>query len=120
MSATVTPIHARRTRTSEGTASARRLQGLQPWQAPSSQPMALDALDLHRVHHVDTHDLAADEGVSVGGMCTDLRGPHPYSEAHPNSQANKADPAARARFWRWYAISHAAAVACGIGLWLAR
>jgi len=108
MSATVTPIHARRT--SEGTVSAQRLQGLRPWEAPSSRPAPLDGLDLHRVHHVDTHDLGHGDGVSVGGTCLpppsssarrvdiDLQRLGRGEDVHPDER----DPAARALFWRLY------------------
>lgn len=119
-----------RPRTSEGTASDQRLQGLRPWDAPSSRPMSLDGLDLHRVHHVDTHDLGHGDGVSVGGTCLpppsassssadrrvdiDLQRLRRSEEVHPDER----DPAARALFWRLYLGAMVAGLSLvGWGAW---
>lgn len=60
-------------RVSEGTESAARLLRL-----PVRQ-MTPDPYLLHRTHRVDTHDLGADDGVSVGYCRTDIEfaGPEP-------------------------------------------
>lgn len=52
-------------RISEGTESVARLLRL-----PVVDTMTPDPYLLHRTHRVDTRDLAADDGVSVGGCCT--------------------------------------------------
>lgn len=95
-----------------------RPRGLSPSDAPSSRPMALEALDLHRVHHVDTHDLEHGQGVSIGGTCLPPAFTHAPG-AVPKRNARIAHDHGDAVLRRWAGASLGLGLALmAVGAWL--
>lgn len=120
MSATVTPIHARRT--SEGTASARHILRSVPLQQAAIHTTALHRIDSHALTDAPVHfepgpleqrprlQRSAPQ-CGESGMCLGQAScPRLHCPGHPDNEPTPAErsPAARARFWRLYIAAQGA------------